>query len=139
MDRFQQLAGLIIDEVIDAVLEQNPEIDTSKKEGNALLYGEAYYDLESSVADKIRDLGSASARKKEPLMDANERECFSNLGSPSARETEGGKINALQSAAQIEELCPAHHAELQAARPVPGRTGVHIRKCHVHTTCQEHS
>ena len=57
MDRFQQLAGSIIDEVIDAVLEQNPEIDTSKKEGN---------------------LGSPSARKREEEQD---------LGSPSARKS----------------------------------------------------
>jgi hypothetical protein len=55
MDRYEELASEIIDDVIDAILEQNPEIDTTGKRGNKLLYGEAYYDLESSIADRIRD------------------------------------------------------------------------------------
>jgi hypothetical protein len=55
MDRYEELASEVIDDVIDAILEQNPEIDTTGKHGNTLLYGEAYYDLESSIADRIRD------------------------------------------------------------------------------------
>lgn len=55
MDRYEELACEIIDDVIDAILEHNPEIDTTGKEGNTLLYGEAYYDLESNIAEKIRE------------------------------------------------------------------------------------
>jgi len=54
MDRYEELSSEIIDGVIDAILEHNPEIDTTAKEGNTLLYGEACYDLESGIANMIR-------------------------------------------------------------------------------------
>lgn len=63
MDRYEELACEIIDDVIDAILEHNPEIDTAGKEGNTLLYGDAYYDLESSVADRIRELSREEGRR----------------------------------------------------------------------------
>jgi len=63
MDRYEELACEIVDDVIDAILERNPEIDTTGKEGNTLLYGDAYYDLESSVADRIRELSRKERRR----------------------------------------------------------------------------
>lgn len=63
MDRYEELACEIVDDVIDAILQRNPGIDTAGKEGNTLLYGDAYYDLESSVADRIRELSHKERRR----------------------------------------------------------------------------
>ena len=54
MDIFEELSSEIIDDVIDAILEHNPEMDTTGKQGDTLLYGEAYYDLKSGIANMIR-------------------------------------------------------------------------------------
>ena len=62
MGRYEKLGCEIIDDVIDAILEQNPEIDTTDKEGDTLLYGEAYYDLESSIAERIREFSYRTHR-----------------------------------------------------------------------------
>lgn len=51
MNEYDKIAAEIIDLVLDIVEEQNPEIDVEQKEGNSLIYGEPYYDLESKIAN----------------------------------------------------------------------------------------
>jgi len=57
LDRFQELAANIIDMVEYAIRKAHPEVDdvASKCEGNTLLYGEAYYDLEDEVSNLLRE------------------------------------------------------------------------------------
>lgn len=61
MNRFEELANEIIDEVSDAVMELHPELkpkdedDAGIAEGEAaLINGEKYYALESVIADKLQ-------------------------------------------------------------------------------------
>ena len=56
-DEFEELASQIIDVVEGAIRHNKPEVDliASKCEGNTLLHGEAYYDLENEVARRIRE------------------------------------------------------------------------------------
>jgi len=63
MDKFEELANIIIDEVCEVVENQHPEINLNSEEAKesdvespALIVGVQYYDLESSIADKIRRL-----------------------------------------------------------------------------------
>lgn len=56
MTKERQLAADIIDEVEEAILEANPEIDVEKKRGNTLLYGELYYGLEDSITEQLEKL-----------------------------------------------------------------------------------
>lgn len=53
MNEYAEIAAKIIDLVLDTVLEQNPEIDVEQKEGNTLIYGESYYDLEGGIANLL--------------------------------------------------------------------------------------
>lgn len=53
MNEYDEIANEIIDLVLEKVLNQNPEIDVEQKEGNTLLYGEGYYQLEIEIADMI--------------------------------------------------------------------------------------
>lgn len=57
MDRFHELAANIIDMVEEAIRKAHPEVDeiASKCEGNTLLHGEAYYDLEDEVSNFLRE------------------------------------------------------------------------------------
>jgi len=56
MNKYEELANEIIDLIIETILEENPEIDITKKQGNTLLYGEAYFNLEDHIANRIQDL-----------------------------------------------------------------------------------
>ena len=63
MDDFEELANSIIDEVCEVVEIQHPEINLNSEEAKesdvespALIVGVQYYDLETSIADKIRRL-----------------------------------------------------------------------------------
>ncbi len=57
---FRETAADIIDEVIEAIQQEHPDIK-SKKEfleespDAAILYGESYYNLESSIEDQLRE------------------------------------------------------------------------------------
>ena len=57
MDKYQKLAAETIDEVENAIRQATPEVEViaSRKEGNTLLYDEAYYDLEDYVASILRE------------------------------------------------------------------------------------
>jgi len=59
-DEFEELASQIIDVVEGAIRHNKPEVDliASKCEGNTLLHGEAYYDLENEVARRIREFAA---------------------------------------------------------------------------------
>ncbi len=50
--KYEKLAAEIIDEVENAIRQANPEVEAiaSEKEGNTLLYGQVYYDLENYIA-----------------------------------------------------------------------------------------
>ena len=63
MDRFEELANIIIDEVCEVAESQHPEIKLKTKyakesdvESPALIVGVQYYDLETSIANRIRRL-----------------------------------------------------------------------------------
>ena len=62
MDKYEELANEIIDEISDIIEENYPEIkprcitDDKSIENPALINGTIYYDLECRIADKIRDL-----------------------------------------------------------------------------------
>jgi hypothetical protein len=62
MDKYEELANKIIDEVSEMVEKQHPELnlntETAKKEGienPAVIVGEDYYNLEESIANEIRN------------------------------------------------------------------------------------
>jgi len=57
LDEFEKAAHTIIDMVEEAIRKAHPEIDkfASELEGDTLLLGEAYYDLESEIADMLRE------------------------------------------------------------------------------------
>ena len=57
LDRFQELAAVIIDMVEYAIRKTHPQVDeiASKCEGNTLLWGEAYYDLEDEISSLLRE------------------------------------------------------------------------------------
>lgn len=62
MDKYEQLANTIIDEVCDVFLELYPDIPVKQEFLDETpdahhIYGTAYYDLESSIADKIKKFG----------------------------------------------------------------------------------
>jgi len=61
MDKFEELANIIIDEVCEVVESQHPEINLNSEEAKesdvespALIVGVQYYDLETSIANRIR-------------------------------------------------------------------------------------
>jgi len=64
LDEFKEAAHTIIDMVEMAIRKAHPEIDkyASKLEGNTLLHGEAYYNLESEIADMLRERSFEDAR-----------------------------------------------------------------------------
>ena len=64
MDKFQRLANEIIDLIEEKMLENNPDVKklVYKKKGNTMLYGEAYYNLEDEIAEKLREF-----KKPKPL------------------------------------------------------------------------
>ena len=55
MNEYNEIANKVIDLVLDMVMVQNPEIDVTEKEGNTLIYGEPYYQLEDEIADMIME------------------------------------------------------------------------------------
>ena len=58
MDRFQRLAHEIIDYVEYSIRTAHPEIDNiaSSMEGNTLLYGENYYNLENKISEILSQI-----------------------------------------------------------------------------------
>ena len=52
----RELVANIIDRVEEVILEANPDISVEGKEGNDLLYGEKYYDLEDELVEEVEDL-----------------------------------------------------------------------------------
>lgn len=60
----KKLAHNIIDLVEDAIRKNHPEVEklASKCEGNTLLHGEIYYDLENRIVEEIEnDYSDANA------------------------------------------------------------------------------
>lgn len=57
MDKFEELAAKIIDLVEHDIRRANPEVDAIaiEKEGNTLLYGSNYYDLEIEIANLLKE------------------------------------------------------------------------------------
>lgn len=62
MDKYEELASQIIDEVSEIVEKQHPELnlnsETAKKDGidnPAVIVGVDYYNLEQSIANEIKD------------------------------------------------------------------------------------
>lgn len=53
------LAYNIIDRIEEEIRKAHPKIDemASKMEGNTLLYGEVYYDLENEIAGILEKIG----------------------------------------------------------------------------------
>ena len=71
MNKFEEIAALIIDDVCEVVEEQHPEIDLNTdiaKESNiedpAVICGVPYYDLECRIADDIEKFIKKIRRKK---------------------------------------------------------------------------
>ncbi len=62
MDKYEELANEIIDRISDVIEENYPEIkpkcitDDDSIENPALINGTIYYDLESEIADRIKNL-----------------------------------------------------------------------------------
>ena len=62
MDKYEELANEIIDDISELIEEHYPEIkpkcitDDDEIENPALINGTIYYNLESHIADKIREL-----------------------------------------------------------------------------------
>ena len=61
MDKYEELANRIIDDVCDVVERQHPELklktryaEESDVENPAVVVGVQYYDLENSIANKIK-------------------------------------------------------------------------------------
>jgi len=59
MENLRKLAHRIIDMVECKICYENPEVDLlrGKHEGNTLLYGEGYYELEDAVVQELRREG----------------------------------------------------------------------------------
>ena len=62
MDKYEELANLIIDDVCEVVEQQHPELNLKTKyakesdvEEPAVIVGVQYYDLEDSIANKIKE------------------------------------------------------------------------------------
>jgi len=62
MDKYEELANVIIDEVCDVVEAQHPELNLKTKyakesdvEEPAVIVGVQYYDLEDSIVNKIKE------------------------------------------------------------------------------------
>jgi hypothetical protein len=53
MTRTEKLAASLIEDVLEAVARLNPEIEVP--ENSSLIRGVAYYNLESSIAEKLED------------------------------------------------------------------------------------
>ena len=71
MDKFEKLAAKLIDLIEHDIRRANPEVDAiaMTKEGNTLLHGENYYDLENKIAEELR--GSEQPRDdslEEPII-----------------------------------------------------------------------
>lgn len=61
MDEFREMAADIIDEVTDAILEEYPDLKVKKEfleecAEAAILYGPSYYNLESHIEDRLREM-----------------------------------------------------------------------------------
>ena len=56
-NKYEKLAAEIINEVESTIRQANPEVEAmaSEKEGNTLLYGQAYYDLENYIASVLEE------------------------------------------------------------------------------------
>jgi len=56
MNKFEKIAARIIDMVEYDIRRANPEVDTIaiEKEGNTLLHGENYYQLEDAIAKLLK-------------------------------------------------------------------------------------
>lgn len=62
MDEYEEMAADIIDIVLGKIEDLYPELKPKKEfldesEDASILYGEAYYDLEDEVANKLRFYG----------------------------------------------------------------------------------
>lgn len=60
MDEFREMVADIIDEVTEAIQQEYPDLKPKKEfleesADAAILYGESYYNLESSIEDKLRE------------------------------------------------------------------------------------
>jgi len=61
MNKFETIANEIIDDICDVIEENYPELkprcitDDKSIESPALINGTIYYDLESAIADKIKE------------------------------------------------------------------------------------
>jgi len=60
MDEFREMAADIIDEVTEAIQQEYPNLKPKKEfleesSDAAILYGEPYYNLESSIEDQLRE------------------------------------------------------------------------------------
>jgi hypothetical protein len=62
MDKYEELANEIIDRISEVIEEHYPEIkprcitDDDSIENPALINGTIYYDLETEIAEKIKEL-----------------------------------------------------------------------------------
>lgn len=59
MDEYEEMAADIIDMVLEKIEEFYPEIEPKKEfldesEDASILFGEAYYDLEDEIANRLR-------------------------------------------------------------------------------------
>jgi hypothetical protein len=60
MDEFREMAADIIDEMIEAIQQEYPDLKPKlgileESSNAAILYGESYYNLESSIEDQLRE------------------------------------------------------------------------------------
>lgn len=57
MDKFEKMAAELIDLVEHDIRRAHPEVDAiaMQQEGNTLLHGENYYDLEAEIAKRLRN------------------------------------------------------------------------------------
>ena len=70
MDKYEELANEIIDDICEVVEENYPEIkprcitDDDSIEEPALINGTIYYDLECGIADKIKEFVKKEIKMK---------------------------------------------------------------------------
>jgi len=71
MNKYEELANSIIDRVSDVVENQHPEINLNTKiakesniESPAVICGVSYYDLESEIAEQIKQFCKKQKEKK---------------------------------------------------------------------------
>lgn len=65
MDTVTEIAARVIDMVECDIRRANPEVDAiaTEKEGNTLLHGEAYYELENAIVEQLKELNSHKKKK----------------------------------------------------------------------------